>query len=227
MEIILHEDSARTRAKREQILAGAQRAFLREGFAAVSTDTLAREAGVSKRTLYAYYPGKEELFVDVLRGLTIEQPKTNVLAFIRAIAPNTVEELHEVLVQLAERIMAITMTPEYLAVMRAIIADSHRFPQLTEAVRSTIPEMALKEIGDMLQRARENGVALRGDGDIMTRLYLGSLFSYVLLDGLLRPLSQPQPPDVRKIRQIVDLYMQAISGDEHTRKDESNDNLDN
>ncbi|GCE21094.1 hypothetical protein [Dictyobacter kobayashii] len=57
----------------------------------------------------------------------------------------------------------------------------------------------------------------------MTRMYLGPLFSYTLLDGLLRPVSQPQPPDTKKIQQIVDLYMKAISADENARKAESND----
>lgn len=71
-------------AKQGQILSGARRVFLREGFAAASTDVIAREAGVSKRTLYSYYPSKEELFQDVLRGLTIENPQTQVLEFVGA-----------------------------------------------------------------------------------------------------------------------------------------------
>ena len=213
------EEGARAQAKREQVLAGAQRVFLREGFAAVSTDTLAREAGVSKRTLYAYYPSKEELFVEVLRSLTIERPETNVLAFLQAIAPGTVEELHEALTQLAERIIAVTMSVQYLSLIRTIIADSHRFPQLTEVVRSTIPGLALREIEGVFQRAKENGVAIRGDGDVITRLFLGPLFSYTLIDGLLRPVSQPQPPDAQKIHQIVDLFMKAIVRDENSRKE--------
>ncbi|WP_218027515.1 TetR/AcrR family transcriptional regulator [Dictyobacter alpinus] len=216
----LKEEDARSRAKREQVLAGAQRVFLREGFSAVSTDTLAREAGVSKRTLYAYYPSKEELFVDAIRGLTLEQPETRVLAFIRSIRPDTVEELHEALVMLAKRIIAATMNPTYLALMRTIIADSHRFPQLIEVVRSTIPELALKEIGDVIQRAQDRGLTVPGDKEVMTRMYLGPLFSYPLLDGLLRPLSQPQPPEEQKLRQIVDLYIKAIAADESTRKAE-------
>ena len=214
----MEEEGARARSKREQILEGARRVFLREGFAATSTDELVREAGVSKRTLYAYYPGKEELFVEVLRRMTIDQPETHVLAFIRAIEPGTLEELHAALIKLAERIIAATMHPEYLALLRTIIADSHRSPQLTEIVRSTIPELALKEIEAMLRRAQEKGVVLRGDGEIMARLYLGPLFSYTLLDGLLRPVSRPQPPDTEKIQQIVDLYIRAISVTETMRK---------
>src|SRR5215217_5340379 len=72
----------RARAKLDQILSGARRVFLRDGFAAASTDAIAAEARVSKRTLYVYYPSKEELFADVMRKLTIENPQTRALETI-------------------------------------------------------------------------------------------------------------------------------------------------
>ena len=50
----------------ESILAAAKRAFLAAGFGAVSMDTIAREAGVSKATVYAHFGSKEELFGAVI-----------------------------------------------------------------------------------------------------------------------------------------------------------------
>src|ERR1700747_2635663 len=52
--------------KAESILAAAKRTFLAGGFGAVSMDTIAREAGVSKATVYAHFSGKEELFGAVI-----------------------------------------------------------------------------------------------------------------------------------------------------------------
>ena len=52
--------------KAESILAAAKRTFLESGFGAVSMDTIAREAGVSKATVYAHFAGKEELFGAVI-----------------------------------------------------------------------------------------------------------------------------------------------------------------
>ncbi|HXO91725.1 MAG TPA: helix-turn-helix domain-containing protein, partial [Stellaceae bacterium] len=49
-------------SKSESILAAAKRSFLAAGFGAVSMDSIAREAGVSKATVYAHFAGKEELF---------------------------------------------------------------------------------------------------------------------------------------------------------------------
>jgi len=52
--------------KAESILAAAKRTFLASGFGTVSMDTIAREAGVSKATVYAHFAGKEELFGAVI-----------------------------------------------------------------------------------------------------------------------------------------------------------------
>src|SRR5215470_7191783 len=55
-----------TNSKAESILAAAKRSFLTAGFGTVSMDTIAREAGVSKATVYAHFAGKEELFGAVI-----------------------------------------------------------------------------------------------------------------------------------------------------------------
>ena len=65
MEVI-ERSEALASTKAESILAAAKRAFLAAGFAAVSMDAIAREAGVSKATVYAHFAGKEELFGAVI-----------------------------------------------------------------------------------------------------------------------------------------------------------------
>ena len=49
-------------AKRRQILDGARKVFLVEGFEGASMNDIARVAGVSKGTLYVYFESKERLF---------------------------------------------------------------------------------------------------------------------------------------------------------------------
>ncbi len=132
----------RPRAKRGQILAGVQRVFLEQGFAAASTDAIAGEAGVSKRTLYAYYPSKEDLFEDVLPRLTIENPQTKVLESARSVEPRSPEELREAPFMLSRKLLTTIMEADYLALLRTIIADSHRFPRISEIFLSTVPSQS-------------------------------------------------------------------------------------
>ena len=128
MSLASEDKGSRAWLKREQILAGAQRIFLRDGFVGASTDAIAAEAGVSKRTLYSYFPGKEELFAGVLRRLTIDNHDKQVLAIFEESEPEDIGELREMLVGLAGRVASIMMDPDYLALLRTIIADTHRFP---------------------------------------------------------------------------------------------------
>jgi AcrR family transcriptional regulator len=53
-------------AMQERILETAGRLFYAKGIRAVGVDTVAAEIGISKRTLYNYYPSKDELIVAYL-----------------------------------------------------------------------------------------------------------------------------------------------------------------
>ncbi len=55
-------------AKRRQIMDGARQVFLSAGFDGASMNDIARAAGVSKGTLYAYFNSKDALFEAIIRG---------------------------------------------------------------------------------------------------------------------------------------------------------------
>ncbi len=201
----------RARAKRDQILSGARSVFLRDGFAAASTEAIAAEARVSKRTLYAYYPSKEELFVDVLRKLTIENPQIRALERIEELSPGDREELRRDLLGLARKILTGMMQPDYQALLRTTIADSHRFPQLGGLFRASVPERAMRSFSVFIERTRRRGVVGEGvDGDAAARMFIGPLLTYAVLNGFLVQ-GPPQPPAAEEIEEIVGLYMRAIT----------------
>ena len=56
----------RSNEMRERILETADRLFYGQGIRAVGVDTVAAEIGISKRTLYNYFPSKDELIVAYL-----------------------------------------------------------------------------------------------------------------------------------------------------------------
>ncbi len=57
----------RSTEMRERILETADRLFYSQGIRAVGVDTVAAEIGISKRTLYNYFPSKDELIVAYLQ----------------------------------------------------------------------------------------------------------------------------------------------------------------
>jgi TetR/AcrR family transcriptional regulator, mexJK operon transcriptional repressor len=203
--------TSRAQKKREQIRAAAQRLFLQHGFVGTSTDAIMAEAGVaSKETLYRYYPTKEELFADVLRHLTLENPGNRLTD--RTLAAHSEQELRELLTSVAQELLTVMMQPDYLAVIRLLMADLPRFPQLGELFRTTIPERAMQQILALLTQAREEGI-VRTDTDLeaVVRMFIGSLLTYALFSGLFRVGETPQMPEPERLAAIVDVLMMALS----------------
>ena len=61
--------------RREQLLRHAREVFVESGYHSASMDDIAERAGVSKPILYQHFPGKLELYLDLLDD-AIEQVRT-------------------------------------------------------------------------------------------------------------------------------------------------------
>lgn len=202
---------ARAQAKQEQMLDAAQRLFLEQGYAAASTDAIAAAAGVSKQTLYAYFPSKDDLLIAVLRRLVAPEDLDDMALFGLGRAPVDRDELRRDLIAVSETTIARMMQPEYLALLRVIISEAPRQPRLAELFRATVPERGLRAITGLLARAVESGAAAAIDLDAAARLFVGALLSYALLDGLLVVDGPPRPPAPERLAAIVDTVLPALT----------------
>src|SRR5580704_13646734 len=98
--------------KAESILAAARRSFLAAGFGAVSMDSISREAGASKATVYAYFASKEELF----GAMVAREGERYFRGFsARELDPRAVEAS---LTEIAQRFLELVLSPDAVAVNR-------------------------------------------------------------------------------------------------------------
>src|SRR5215471_8494699 len=153
-----HGQNTRIQQTRERLRSAAHQLFLKQGYQATSIDAILAEAGISsKETFYRHYASKEALFVDVLSHLTMEQPGfSEKLADLPA--PHDLASLHQALVQLSHEILSMMCQPGYLPLVRMIIAESPRFPQLGTLFFSTVTQRGFTIINSLLQAAREHQV---------------------------------------------------------------------
>jgi TetR/AcrR family transcriptional repressor of mexJK operon len=213
---------------RERILFSAQELFTQHGFAATSTDAIMKRAGIaSKETLYRYYASKEELFVAVLRHLTLDHPEhARVLHTLSQVKSR--EELHALLMTFAHTLLTIMMQPEYMALMRMLLAEMPRFPHLFQSTdttapatefgdvtfgdlfRTTVPQQGMRFLTTILEQASQAGLATVPDIDAVVRMFIGSLLTYALLDGLLQPGKEVTLPPPERLEAIVGVLMKAI-----------------
>jgi TetR/AcrR family transcriptional regulator, mexJK operon transcriptional repressor len=200
----------RAQRSREQIRAAAHRLFLQHGYLATSTDAILAEAGFSsKETLYRHYASKEDLFVDVLAHLTLEQPRfSSKLAEMPA--PHDLPSLRQALTGLAREILSLMIQPEYLALLRIIIAEMPRFPQLGSLFGATVPQRGLSILTALLRQAREQQIIADVDFDAVTRALLGGLLTYALT-GLVFAWEDAHPPALERADAVVEVIMRSLS----------------
>lgn len=203
--------SPRATAKHNQILSAASALFLQHGYAGTSMDHIANEAGVSKQTLYAYYPAKDALFSTVLENVILRLSEGGLQLPLRSGSPANVDELHCALLQLAEAIAHSLMRPDYLALVKVIIAEITLVPELGQLFRESVPHRVLAAIAAVLEQSRQSGVIQLPEPDVeqAARMFVGPILTYVLLDGLMTA-TPPCPPDRETLDRLVRLYIRSL-----------------
>ena len=146
--------------KFEQVLEGARTVFLRDGFERASVDDIAREAGVSKATLYAYFPDKRLLFMEIA---TTECRRQAQDAESR-IDPNA--PIAQVLRLAAEKIVAFLQSDFGQRIYRIAVAESENFPALAHEFYHSGPRLVQDRIAEFLRHAIDRGELSIDDIDL-------------------------------------------------------------
>lgn len=199
----------RAQAKRAAIHAAAQELFPRRGFEGTSMDAIAAAAHVSKQTLYRYYQNKEALFIATLQHLALEQ--AGMVPDQEQGAIESLPALERELIAWAQAAVANTMRPAYLALLRVLVAEMPRFPELGSLFTSAIPQAGAAAILKLLSSAAVHDVIEITDVDAAVRLVAGALLTYLFGDGLFSSDGLPHPPSPERVRAVVRLFLQALA----------------
>lgn len=141
----------RTGRKFAQVLEGARKVFMSDGFEGASVDDIAREAGVSKATLYSYFPDKKLLFMEVA---------TNECARMADQVMGEIDEsrpVREALTIAARHITVFLLSDFAQQVFRICVAERDRFPELGRAFYASGPQMGRDRIAEYLRAAAARG----------------------------------------------------------------------
>ncbi|KAB8189120.1 TetR family transcriptional regulator [Nonomuraea phyllanthi] len=208
----LMELRSREDAKVRQIRQAAKALFLRHGFAAVSTAALAREAGVSKETLYSRYPNKEAVLADVLEHLiSAGRLRTSATS-----SPRTRDEVDGALRSLARELSGELMEREYIELARIVIAETPRLPHVGEIFRLSVPERAFELTTDLLMAGRKAHVIRDLDMVTAARLFVGPLVVHALTNVLLvaPQIARDTPTPPLDVDKHVDVFLTTVLQEE-------------
>lgn len=124
--------------------------FMSRGFDGTSVDAVAEAAGMSKRTVYARYRDKNELFSAVLRELI-----DRCLVPFNQFQTGT-RQLEPTLMEIGRHLLSIALTPQSVGLYRILIAEAERRPEFARLAHAEGRQPAIRGIAAALRRhARE------------------------------------------------------------------------
>ena len=137
-------------AKRRQIVDGARAVFLSAGFDGASMNDVARAAGVSKGTLYAYFSSKEEMFEAIIRG-EYAQAAERLCVFKRE------GDVKEMLTDFGIRLINRMTEPSHMALARVVVAAVEKFPNIGRAFFEAGPNFGATRLANELRTLEKAG----------------------------------------------------------------------
>ena len=148
------ETRRRRKAERPQeILEAAFVEFSRNGYAMTTLDRVAERAGVTKGTIYVYFENKEHLFISMVREITKATLDT-VHEMLETHEGSTADLLRAQFSFIYQHIVEDRRRRE---VLRMLIAEAPRFPELADRYHQEILRPCLDMLRQAIQRGMDRG----------------------------------------------------------------------
>jgi len=163
----------------ERIFEAAKRLFLSRGFAETSMEAIAREAGVSKATLYAHYGSREELFTAVIWATGGQ--------FLAGMASGlTGARGFEAKIEgLARAVLDLLLAPDVVAMNRIVAAEARRFPELGKLFYQNGPDRLIARLEDLFETAMAEGLLSRSHARDVAKHFIGLIRGDLQLRAML------------------------------------------
>jgi AcrR family transcriptional regulator len=146
---------ARQRRKLErprELLDAALDLFVEKGFAATRAEEVAARAGVSKGTLYLYYPSKEELLKEVIRQNVVNQIAEGV-EIVRAFEGSSSELLAHMMRLWWERVGETRAS----GILKLMMSEVRNFPEIAQFYIDEVTQPCDRMLAEIVERGIARG----------------------------------------------------------------------
>jgi AcrR family transcriptional regulator len=165
----------RKEARPQELLDAALDLFVEKGYAATRSEEVALRAGVSKGTLYLYYPSKEELLKEVIRRNVVHQIAEGT-QIIRRHEGTTSELLAMFLREWWERIGETRAS----GILKLMMSEARNFPEIAQFYANEVIRPAHALLSAVLQRGIDRGEFRAVEIDDVAHALVGPLLFLVM-----------------------------------------------
>jgi AcrR family transcriptional regulator len=149
----------------EQILNAALVEFGERGLAGARLDDIAKRAGLSKGTIYLYFPNKEALFREMVRHTVVSQIEEREREYDAATGTAT-----EALTDLMRGYWTFIRSSQFAPLFRLIHAEIHNFPDLAQFYADEVVTRKNRLIAAILTRGMDAGEFRKIDPLVAARM---------------------------------------------------------
>ncbi len=192
--------------KREEVLDVASNCFLENGFDGTSINVMARDAGISKESIYRYFGSKEELFKAVVeRELEV---------YRQGMESTEVEHDHsleEALMHIAEGTLKVLTADRTQALRRLIFHMSANGSTIGKYYYETGPKFAYYNLKKVFDRHCKNA---KFSSDKLARYFVSLVLHGIMLERQLGVVKRITKKDIHKrAKEAVDDFIEAFIRD--------------
>lgn len=194
--------------KRDKILQTASTLFMEQGFDCTHMDHIAKEAGVSKLTLYSRFPDKHSLFIEVM------------MAKARCYVPDELFDVfdnqhpRQAIITVATALYDLILSEDAIALYRTMICAAQDNPKLTNQFYDHGPCRLRDLLSDKLRHLNDCGILVIPDAALATDFFI-ALFkgTDIYTKRLLNIGKKPTKKEIKNhIEQIADFFLRAYAG---------------
>lgn len=194
------------RAREARILKAALKVFANAGYNGATMEAVATAAGLSKPTLYQYFPSKDSLFQAML------QPHRD--RMLDPFAHPSGQGMSADLLDFAWTYAETVLRPDMLALARLVIGEVQRFPQIGAAYQAAGPDRLLSGMMSWLEGRRAAGQLDFEDAELAAQDLWGLILSAPRTRALHHPDDPPDRADLaRYIHNGLRVFLRAYATD--------------
>jgi AcrR family transcriptional regulator len=193
-------------AKRQQIIEGARKIFLAQGFDAASMNDIARAAGVSKGTLYVYFTDKEKLFAAI-----VEEECSAHAESVFDLDPDN-HDVEAALIRFGNAYVGFLCRPAKASALRTVVAIADRMPEIGKAFYETGPAVGIAQLASYLRAQADAGVLAIADFEVAAAQFMDACQSTLFKPVLFNFSPAPAPDQIDHVVRIaVRTFMAAYA----------------
>lgn len=189
--------------KRLYILKAALSLFGHAGYDGVTMDDIAKQAGLSRATLYQHFKNKEELFTAI-----IQESKT-MAVFRDPLFRDYKGDLSYVVEKIGREFLGMFDEPDRLNLLRMIICESPRFPEIGQLLYREAISRGIVKVAAYLEKLKETGELREIDSMLAARILFGILQSFVVIDKLINPSGRDFTEE-EIVSGVVDIFLNGV-----------------